>query len=395
MSLPPGAPARDRWLDLADEARAKTREALANGDRRMAGLWDEHERTLLRNAYEDVPFRDAAPPTAGTPRSGFDPSPAFPSRGIQIASAGNNPSIIGEFLMAAGDRVTDPITVIGKPDEVDQLQRRSPKTMSTGDAGLNMITGEEEFRPEVYPDPGGRGTIGYGHLVKKGEEKVYPKGTVIDKAKGREILQADLGDAEAAIRRLAQVDLSQNQFDALVSFAYNVGPVAFAKSTLLKKLNNGDYEGAAQEFSKWIWIADRKTGEKTKSDGLIRRREKEQKLFQTPRIEIVGDVPKISFVTDRHTIFPSRARHSRGRRTAPRARQDDVPRLAARERVCGRQQREYPPYAEKHHLRRPDDLRAALSPGSRDGQARTGLAYAGLLAVRGDQPAAGGRRRSG
>jgi hypothetical protein len=59
MPLPPGANARDRWLDLADQARDKARAALSNGDRRMAELWDEHERTLLRNAYEDVPHPDA------------------------------------------------------------------------------------------------------------------------------------------------------------------------------------------------------------------------------------------------------------------------------------------------------------------------------------------------
>jgi hypothetical protein len=60
MPLPPGASARDRWLDLADEARDKARAALANGDRRMAQLWDEHERTLLRNAYADMAHPDAA-----------------------------------------------------------------------------------------------------------------------------------------------------------------------------------------------------------------------------------------------------------------------------------------------------------------------------------------------
>ena len=65
MSLPPGASARDRWLDLADQARSKTQEALANGDRRMAGLWDEQERSMLRNADEDVPH--PATPAGGAP----------------------------------------------------------------------------------------------------------------------------------------------------------------------------------------------------------------------------------------------------------------------------------------------------------------------------------------
>jgi hypothetical protein len=100
MPLPPGASARDRWLDLVDEARAKTLGALANGDHRMAGLWDEEERTRLRSAYEDVPFPDDASADDGAADTSLDAGDSSPEGDVHTASA-DDPATVGEFLMAA------------------------------------------------------------------------------------------------------------------------------------------------------------------------------------------------------------------------------------------------------------------------------------------------------
>jgi lysozyme len=271
MSLPPGSSARDRWLDLADEARAKTRDALANGDRRMAGLWDEHERTLLRNAYGDVPFRDAVPPV-GTSESGFDPSAVIPAAGIQVASADGTSA---SQIAADEPRLTDPITVIGNPNEVDQPQREHPKALSRTGASLAIIKKREKRELKSYPDPGQKPTIGYGHLITKDEEKAGTFKGGIDEATADRILAQDVAKAEAAVRRLVKVPVSQNEYDALVSYVFNIGEGNFAGSQLLGKLNAGDYEEVGKFFTQSFITANGK-----KLPGLIERRIDEQKLFQ-------------------------------------------------------------------------------------------------------------------
>ena len=111
-------------------------------------------------------------------------------------------------------------------------------------------------------------TIGYGHVIRAGEmfDEITP-----DEAD--DLLVADLGDAERAVSRLVKVPLNQNQFDALVSWTFNLGAGNLEKSTLLKKLNSGDYGAAKAEFAKWIYAAGKAVG------GLARRRDAEAKLF--------------------------------------------------------------------------------------------------------------------
>lgn len=89
-------------------------------------------------------------------------------------------------------------------------------------------------------------------------------------------LRRELAKFEAGVQRLVTVDLTQNQFDALVSLTYNIGLGAFAKSTVLKRLNRGDYEGAAQAFHAWRKGGGRVLG------GLISRRQREAALFLKP-----------------------------------------------------------------------------------------------------------------
>jgi lysozyme len=140
--------------------------------------------------------------------------------------------------------------------------------MKVSNQGLQLIKTFEGLRFRPYKDAAGKETIGYGHLIKPGEHF-----TAITQAEATQLLIKDVEVAERAINELVKVPLTQNQFDALASFIYNVGVENFRKSTLLRKLNAGDYVGAMYEFQKWVYAG----GKKLK--GLERRRETEAQLF--------------------------------------------------------------------------------------------------------------------
>lgn len=127
---------------------------------------------------------------------------------------------------------------------------------------------------KAYRDAVGVWTIGYGHtgLVHK-DGTVFPGRTVTEQ-EAEDLLKHDLTTFTETVSRLIEVDLNSDQFGALVSFAFNLGGGNLRKSTLRKKLNHGDYDGAAGEFPKWC-----KAGGK-KLLGLYRRRKAEQRLFR-------------------------------------------------------------------------------------------------------------------
>jgi GH24 family phage-related lysozyme (muramidase) len=109
-----------------------------------------------------------------------------------------------------------------------------------------------------------------GHKLKPGENwKVITKEFAI------ELLHKDVAGFESALYSLIKVPLSQNQFDALVSFIFNIGMVAFAKSTMLRLLNEGQYDEAADQFLRWIWASN----PRRVVSGLLKRRRREQSLF--------------------------------------------------------------------------------------------------------------------
>lgn len=139
--------------------------------------------------------------------------------------------------------------------------------MKTSIKGINLIKEFEALRTEAYKCPAGVWTIGYGHTSN------VRKGQVINELCAETFLAIDLQKCEYAINTSVTVPLNQNQFDALASFIFNVGVGAFQKSTLLKKLNNSDYTGAADKFDEWIY------SNKKISQGLINRRKKEKDLF--------------------------------------------------------------------------------------------------------------------
>jgi len=139
--------------------------------------------------------------------------------------------------------------------------------METSQAGIEAIKDYEGVRLIAYDDGVGVWTIGVGHT--SGVER----GDVITMDQVDEFLRADLEDAEQAVNDRVIVPLTQCQFDALVSFVFNVGSGAFMASTLLKKLNAGDYDGAADEFLRW-----NKAGGRVLA-GLTKRRISEREMF--------------------------------------------------------------------------------------------------------------------
>lgn len=139
--------------------------------------------------------------------------------------------------------------------------------MQISQAGLDLIKKFEGFEPEAYLCPAGIWTIGYGHTGDVAE------GQTITEEEAEELLRHDVAFAEDAVTDYVEGDLTQGQFDALVCFVFNIGAGAFRDSTLLRLLNQGDSEGAAEQFLRW-----NKAGGKVLA-GLTRRREAERELF--------------------------------------------------------------------------------------------------------------------
>lgn len=133
--------------------------------------------------------------------------------------------------------------------------------------GLEILKKRESFSPRKYWDHKGF-SIGYGHLIKPGETFSEPMSIEV----GTDLLMRDVAWAEAAVYGNVKVPITQNQFDALVSFVYTIGEPAFRKSTILKKINAGD-ETAADEFERWNLASG------TVNAGLVNRREQEREQF--------------------------------------------------------------------------------------------------------------------
>ena len=142
-----------------------------------------------------------------------------------------------------------------------------PSTQNISQVGIDLIKKWEGFRSKAYLCPANVWTIGYGHT-----KNAY-KGQCISKAEAEQLLKKDLEYFERNVAKLVTVELTQGQYDALVSFTYNVGVGALAKSTLLGLVNQGKFGAAADEFGRWVYA------NKKKLPGLVKRREEERKLF--------------------------------------------------------------------------------------------------------------------
>ncbi len=146
--------------------------------------------------------------------------------------------------------------------EVEGISR-----VKASNTAIELIKKHESFCANVYRCPAGKLTIGYGHTgegVKLGK---------VSEAKATELLKSDVSSAENAINKFVKTELNQNQFDALVSFVFNVGNGNFKKSTLLEQINERHFVTAAEQFNKWVFAG------KEKLPGLVKRRQEEKALF--------------------------------------------------------------------------------------------------------------------
>lgn len=158
---------------------------------------------------------------------------------------------------------------------VMSFPRRLNKAISRN--GISHIKRVEGERLDVYRDAAGHMTVGVGHLVLP--EDNLRMGDTITHAHSDKLLRADLLKAEDTVNKSVVVPLSQNQFDSLVSFVFNVGDGNFRRSTLLSKLNEYNYHGALAEMERWNKVTDPNTGLKVVNEGLVNRRRLEQDLF--------------------------------------------------------------------------------------------------------------------
>lgn len=147
--------------------------------------------------------------------------------------------------------------------------------MKINRAGIELIKEFEGLRLEAYKCPAGVWTIGYGHTSAAGPPAVT-SGMKITADEAADILVVDLVKYETAVMNALKRSPNENQFSAMVSLCYNIGPKAFATSTVVRKFNAGDVEGAAAAFRLW---------KKSKGEvltGLVRRRQVEIDLFCAP-----------------------------------------------------------------------------------------------------------------
>lgn len=137
--------------------------------------------------------------------------------------------------------------------------------------GLDLIKRFEGFSPTIYICPAGYPTIGYGHLVRDGEKGRFAEG--IDQEEGEVLLRQDVRWAERGVLRLIDVPLTDRQFDALVSFTFNLGSGSLQRSTLRRKVNREEHHQVPDQLMRWVWAA----GKRLK--GLVRRRTAEAALY--------------------------------------------------------------------------------------------------------------------
>ena len=146
---------------------------------------------------------------------------------------------------------------------------RNDNDMKTSEVGVELIKEFEGCKQVAYQDSVGVWTIGYGHTKDVYEGQLAIKKTI------ERWLQEDLEEFESYVSKLVKVELNQNQFDALVAWTYNLGPTNLKESTMLRKLNYGDYESVPDEMRRW----NKAGGEVL--NGWVRRRDAEANLFSS------------------------------------------------------------------------------------------------------------------
>jgi len=137
--------------------------------------------------------------------------------------------------------------------------------------GLKLIKSFEGFSSKIYSDAAGIPTIGYGHLILPHEKHLFQNGITEEKAIS--LLKQDISFAEKSVIRLINIPLSNNQFDALLSFTFNLGSASLQRSSLRRKINRQEHWDVPAELMKWVWAGGKKIA------GLARRRKVEAELY--------------------------------------------------------------------------------------------------------------------
>jgi lysozyme len=157
-------------------------------------------------------------------------------------------------------------------DDLNDVLGIAIDEMHVSPSGVDLICNFEGLRLKAYDDGVGVWTIGYGTTK-------YPNGIRVKKGdtctleQAKAYMQNDLKAFERTVNDAVNVSINQNQFDALVSLAYNIGATAFKKSTLVKRLNEGNYKAAANQFNVWVNAGGKRM------QGLVNRRAAERALF--------------------------------------------------------------------------------------------------------------------
>jgi GH24 family phage-related lysozyme (muramidase) len=160
-------------------------------------------------------------------------------------------------------------------------KRNKPIDRLPSDDIKDSLKTSEGFEAKPYNDSAGHCTIGYGHLLHKGactdeDFENHKDGWTEDYA--NKVFDKDIIEHEEDVKKHVKVDLTQGEYDALVHFAYNIGGDEFKNSTLLEKLNAGDYNSVPEEMRRWINITV--NGKKQESEGLKKRREREIEMYK-------------------------------------------------------------------------------------------------------------------
>lgn len=145
------------------------------------------------------------------------------------------------------------------------------KHLTTSPNGLNLIVNSEGVRYIPYNDGRGFATIGVGHLIRRGP--TVPEDDPITHTEALELLAKDVAWAETVVNEQVRVQLTQNQFDAIVDFVFNLGGPVFTKSSVLSALNNNDFGAATASLLKYIYAGGKI------EEGLVKRRAAEIALF--------------------------------------------------------------------------------------------------------------------
>lgn len=173
--------------------------------------------------------------------------------------------------------------------------------------GVALIAKWEGFFPRAYRDPVGVVTIGYGSINNPQLGIRVKMGDTITKEKAVEWKMLEITQMEKQIARLVKVPLTQHQWDALVSFTYNCGIGNFSRSTLLKKLNKGDYNAIPAELMKWTLARRRSDNKYIRLQGLVNRRTDEARMWRNEPISeippaVINTAPRVDMRADEPTV---------------------------------------------------------------------------------------------